>query len=140
MKLSTTWSRAGSRLFLIGTLTLVLTSMAHAADWSSIGLYEQGTFYIDRDSLTRDGNTRKVWTMLDYRQPQTSHQGKAYRSTRSLLQFDCRDHRVKTLSLSRHTGTRLQGDTLTSEGVIADWQPIPADTPMAKMAWVVCGQ
>jgi hypothetical protein len=140
MKLLNTWSRFGRPSALVCVLATLLTPVAQAADWSSIGLYEQGTFYIDRDSLIREGTTRKVWTMLDYRQPQTSHQGKPYRSSRSLLQFDCRDHRVKTLSLSRHTGARLQGDTLTSEGVIADWQPIPADTPMAKMAWVVCGQ
>jgi hypothetical protein len=136
MKLST------MRLTLLG-LTWVLLPMACppalAADWAAVGLFEQGTFYIDRDSIAREGETRKVWTMLDYRQPQHNSHGKTYRSTRSLQHIQCKTQRVKTLSLAFYTGTRGSGDVLSSEGVIQEWQPIPHDSVVAKMAWTVCG-
>lgn len=114
-------------------------SPANAADWAAVGLFEQGTFYIDRDSIAREGETRKVWTMLDYRQPKTNSHGQAYRSTRSLQQIQCKTQQVKTLSLAFYKGTRGAGDVLSSEGVIQEWQPIPPDSVLAKMAWTVCG-
>ena len=114
-------------------------SPAIAADWAALGLFDQGTFYIDRDHIERVGETRKVWTMLDYRQPKTNSHGHPYRSTRSLLQIQCKTHQVKTLSLAFYTGTRGSGDVLSSEGVIQEWQPIPPDSVLAKMAWTVCG-
>ena len=114
-------------------------SPANAADWAAVGLFEQGTFYIDRDSIAREGETRKVWIMLDYRQPKTNSHGQAYRSTRSLQQIQCKTQQVKTLSLAFYKGTRGAGDVLSSEGVIQEWQPIPPDSVLAKMAWTVCG-
>ena len=112
---------------------------AIAADWAALGLFDQGTFYIDRDHVTREGETRKVWTMLDYRQPKTNSHGQPYRSTRSLMQIQCKTQQVKTLSLAFYKGTRGSGDVLSSEGVIQEWQPIPPDSVLAKMAWTVCG-
>jgi len=77
--------------------------------------------------------------MLDYRQPKTNSHGQPYRSTRSLMQIQCKTQQVKTLSLAFYKGTRGSGDVLSSEGVIQEWQPIPPDSVLAKMAWTVCG-
>ena len=136
MKLSTMPQAAG---WLAGAVLATLLLPAQAADWAAVGLFDQGTFYIDRDHVERDGDTRKVWTMLDYRQPKTNSHGQAYRSTRSLQQIQCKTQQVKTLSLAFYKGTRGSGDVLSSEGVIQEWQPIPPDSVLAKMAWTVCG-
>ena len=116
-----------------------VTGPVRAADWAALGLFDQGTFYIDRDTIVREGETRKVWTMLDYRQPKSNSHGLPYRSTRSLVQIQCKTQQVKTLSLAFFKGTRGSGDVLSSEGVIQDWQPIPPNSVLAKMAWTVCG-
>ncbi len=136
MKLSTMRLTA---LGLAWALLGVASPPAWAADWAAVGLFDQGTFYIDRDSIAREGETRKVWTMLDYRQPQHNSHGQSYRSTRSLQHIQCKSHQVKTLSLAFYTGTRGSGNVLSSEGVIQEWQPIPSDSVLAKMAWTVCG-
>ena len=93
---------------------LLWASTVWAAEWISVGLYDAGSYYVDRASMTRLGQVRKVWTMLDYRQPQTNAQGKTYLSTRTLMEFDCKRERVRPRSLSLHSGNRLQGQTLTS--------------------------
>ena len=136
MKLSI--MRSAMRGLVWAALGLSLTS-ARATDWFALGLFDQGTFYIDRSHVTREGDSRKVWTMLDYRQPKTNSHGQAYRSTRSLQQIQCKTQQVKTLSLAFYKGTRGAGDVLSSEGVIQEWQPIPPDSVLAKMAWTVCG-
>ena len=136
MKLSTMRS---SLPWLAAAVLGAVTLPALAADWAALGLFDQGTFYIDRDHITREGETRKVWTMLDYRQPKSNSHGLPYRSTRSLMHIQCKTQQVKTLSLAFYKGTRGSGDVLSSEGVIQDWQPIPPDSVLAKMAWTVCG-
>ena len=115
---------------------------AGAVDWQSMGLMDLGVFYIDRDSISspQAGNKhlRQVWSMLDYRDPQKNALGKSYRSTRSLIEIDCENNRTKTLSLSMHTGARLTGDVLTSEGVIGPWHSIPPDTPLVHIKKAIC--
>jgi hypothetical protein len=124
-------------LFLASVL---LTShLALANQWTALGLFEIGTFYVDTDNITTAGDHRKAWTMLDYRQPKVhAPTGKPFKSTRMQMEFDCKDQTVRTLSLSYHTGVRLSGDTLSTEGVIGQFEPVPPDTPIFKIMRLVC--
>jgi hypothetical protein len=126
------------RALFVGLLVWLPSAWLHAADWMAVGLYEQGAFYIDRETISRTGSIRKVWTMLDYRQPQSSSQGKTYRSTRTLMAFDCARSYVQSLSMSLHSGSNLKGEVLTSEGIIREWQPVPPQTPIAIIMANVC--
>jgi hypothetical protein len=118
---------------------MVASIFAHAAHWTAIGLYDVGTFYIDTDSVTVSGERRKVWTSLDYREPQLNqHDQKTYKSTRMQMEFDCHDQSVRTLSLSYHSGVRLSGETLSTEGVIEQFELVPIDTPVFKIMRQVC--
>ena len=115
---------------------------AFSSDWQAMGLMELGIYYIDIDSIHKVSDSPlevEVWTMLDYRDPQTNAHGQVYRSTRALMAINCRDKTIKTLSLSWHSGNKMSGNTLGSEGVMGQWQPIPPDTPVVKIQRSVCG-
>ena len=119
--------------------SILTSSFANADHWTSIGLFEAGTFYIDTDSVLVIGHHRKVWTSLDYRSPQINqHSKKMYKSTRMQLEFDCKEKTVRTLSLSYHTGVRLSGETLSSEGAINQFEGVPPDKPIFKIMHRVC--
>jgi hypothetical protein len=76
---------------------------------------------------------------LDYRQPKVhAPTGQTFKSTRMQMEFDCKDQTVRTLSLSYHTGVRLSGDVLSTEGVIAPFEPVPPETPVFKIMRLVC--
>jgi len=117
---------------------LLFSNFTLAAQWTAVGLFEVGTFYIDIDNITQTGDHRKAWTMLDYREPKVhTPTGKHFKSTRMQMEFDCKAQAVRTLSLSYHTGVRLSGDTLSTEGVIGPFEPVPPETPIFKiMRWV----
>jgi hypothetical protein len=122
------------------SLALLLTGLglpAHAR-WETIGLYAQGTFYIDLDSVVREPGKRKLSSSVDYRSPQTNSQGKQYLSTRSLLHIDCTAELARTLHLSFFAGPMLKGAVVESEGILLDWQPIPSGTPMYRIMHRVC--
>ncbi len=124
-------------LFLASVL---LTSpLLHANQWTAVGLFDIGTFYVDTDNITHNGNHRKTWTMLDYREPKRhAPTGQNFKSTRMQMEFDCKEQTVRTLSLSYHTGVRLSGDTLSTEGVIGSFEPVPPETPIYKIMRLVC--
>jgi hypothetical protein len=111
---------------------------AMAADWVSIGMTDSVVFGIDRSSLEQEGHMRRVWAMLDYRQPQKNSQGKTYLSSRMLLEIDCAQKQARSRSLAIYSGAHLRGETLTSEGVIAEWQPVPPSSPVFTIMRHVC--
>ena len=77
--------------------------------------------------------------MLDYRQPKVhAPTGKEFHSTRMQMEFDCKEETVRTLSLSYHTGARLSGDALSTEGVIGPFEPVPPNTLIHKIMRLVC--
>ena len=89
--------------------------------------------------ITHAGENHKAWTMLDYREPKVhAPTGKNFKSTRMQMEFNCKEQTVRTLSLSYHTGVRLSGDTLSTEGVIGPFEPVPPETPIFKIMRLVC--
>jgi len=110
---------------------------AHAR-WVNMGLYPIGIFYIDTTSLVREGDDRKVLSMLDYREAQTSTDGQKFLSTRSQLHIDCKQELVRTLHLTMFAGPMLGGAVVESGGLLKEWQLIPTDTAMRRIWYRVC--
>ena len=120
------------------TLSLVCQSQAWATDWINIGMSDSAVYGIDRSSIEKDGHKRRVWSKLDYRQPQKTSLGKPYLSSRMLMEIDCQQRLGRSRSLAIYSGANLSGEMLTSEGVIADWQPVPPTSPVFTIMRHVC--
>ena len=127
-----------SHKFLVGLCLTTMSMCAHAADWVSLGMVDLGTYGIDRASIEKDGSLRRVWTKLDYREPQKSNQGKTYLSSRALMEMDCVKKQVRTRSIALYSGHHLGGEALTSEGVLDAWQALAPNSPVFTMFKVVC--
>ena len=117
---------------------LLLCTVAQAANWTSAGLHDLGIYYYESASIEHQGDRHRAWTMLDYRDPQKNKQGQSFKSTRAQMEFDCKDKRVRALTVSFHSGSRLSGEVLVSEGVFQDWMGVPPTTPMANIMKAVC--
>jgi hypothetical protein len=48
------------RALFVGLLVWLPSAWLHAADWMAVGLYEQGAFYIDRETISRTGSIASV--------------------------------------------------------------------------------
>lgn len=123
---------------LLCGLCLVVVNPSWASDWVSVGMSDAAVYGIDRASIEKDGHTRRVWSMLDYRQPQKNSLGKTYLSSRMLMEIDCQQKLGRSRSLAIYSGAHLSGELLTSEGVIADWQPVPPSSPVFTIMRHVC--
>jgi len=123
---------------LLCTLGLVAINLSWASDWVSVGMSDAAVYGIDRASVEKEGPIRRVWSMLDYRQPQKNSLGKTYWSSRMLMEIDCQQKWGRSRSLAIYSGAHLSGEMLTSEGVIADWQPVPPSSPVFTIMQHVC--
>jgi hypothetical protein len=120
-------------------LAIVMFGLQTAhAEWKLIGNFPAGNYYIEANTLEKTGVMREFWTLLDYPSAQKSARGVMYFSTRTHMQLDCKKKSVRILQFSMHAGKMLSGDMIDQQGVMREWQSIPPDTPLVKIAQMVC--
>ena len=106
--------------------------------WEPVALDESGTFYVDPKSITQEDGVRTVWSALDYKKPQSTAQGKAYRSARSQIKLNCSKKTAMIMHLTYHTGPMLTGEVLHRQGMLHEWMAIDPSSPIHKIARRVC--
>lgn len=117
---------------------LVFSCAGAHAEWSRVSYFDQGDFYIDRATIARVDDHREVWSMLDYRSPQMDSNGKIFRSSRSMLQFNCEHKTARAIHMSFYSGSMLRGNEISKMGSLKEWAAVPPDTPIREILRVVC--
>jgi hypothetical protein len=75
------------------------TQAAWAAKWMLLDSSRAGAYYVDRASIVKvDKTTRKAWSMQSFRKAQTTPEGHAYRSVKSLHLYTCNEHTATLLA------------------------------------------
>lgn len=128
--------RARWLLGCCASLALVAPAQARL---ESVGLYPHAAVYLDTaEPVRREGAHRKLWTVTDYKQRQSHEGGTSYRSSRAWMDIDCAAQKARVLHLTFFEGPMQSGQVIEREGILHDWLPIPADSPMARLAYKVC--
>ena len=107
---------------LLAALTTVSLAPAHAAgaaqgtNWSKLSGNGSATLYIDKTSIARveegPDQARKAWTLVSYRKPQMSADGKTYRSLKAQYLYDCKEHSVTLLAQAFYPATLARGEAV----------------------------
>ncbi len=101
-------------------------------------LHDQGMFYIDPQSLQEHGERKEIWSVLDYRKPQFTAEGKPYLSIQAQVWINCRAKMGRIMHLTYYSAGMLGGKEVQKQGMLQDWQEIAPDTPVQKIARRVC--
>jgi hypothetical protein len=123
---------------LLSLAALGLVSTSFAANWAITGMSDTAEYGIDKSSVEKNGDMRKVWVMLDYRKVQQTSLGKPFWSSRALMEMNCNTKEVRTRSVALYSGPKLSGDMLTSEGVFNQWQVAPPNSPVFNIMRSLC--
>lgn len=106
--------------------------------------------YVDMATISKSGDTIKVWRMNDFSKleplinrwlPPSSTNSKAHLSVRIQEEYNCRDQQVRLLFASYHSGHMGGGQTVHAGSVPGKWISIGGLTPdvPAKLLWrAVC--
>jgi hypothetical protein len=120
------------RKYLIGLLMLI--SCSAWADWVQVADSSVSTYFVDRASIRKEGSFRKVWEIENYKK-----QEKGVQSTRSRVEYDCKQERYKTLTISTHTELMAEGLALENESNANNpWRDIPPKTVSARLLQYAC--
>lgn len=134
------WAQlAASCLAAFLTLASVPAQTApHQGKWEGLYMAELGLYYIDARSIRREGAHTEVWTMLDYKKPQSTADGKAFLSTQSLLMLNCSMKMGRIMHMTYYSGAMAAGNEVLKQGMLHDWMEIDPGSPVQRIAKRVC--
>jgi Surface-adhesin protein E len=121
-----------NRILLVLLLTMVSTSAM--AEWVRIGIDSKATYYVNPDSVRKYDDRANLWRLSDFKS------GKAYRSSKSNVEFDCKASQFRTLFYSLYSKSMGEGKTVYSNGVTQKWGPIPPGSAMEYYFQLACGE
>jgi hypothetical protein len=125
------------RLALVALLAAAPT--ASGAQWEKVGGSSRLDLYIDRASITREGARVQALVRTEWAEPQQAAR-MAYRSSLARDEFDCDEHRSRTLELTLYPQSNLAGAPVrTGAAPSARWSAAGPGTMAENTLKTVCG-
>ena len=127
----------------IGAILLLaaVSSSAAAAAWVEAGSNEAGAiYYADPGTIRRAGNRVKMWNLVDYKSARVSSGGMPYMSTKTHVEYDCKEECVRTLYYSNHSGNMGRRKSVFSDDDPTKWRPVPRGTVQEDLWEIACGK
>lgn len=113
---------------------LALGAAPAMAQWVKVDDKDNAIHYIDRATLTRSGDMRRVWVTQYVREK--GPDGEI--SRRSLLEYDCAGRRFRYLSTARHSARPQAGEKPAPESPPKPPAYIPAPIDDKTVQSAVC--
>ena len=122
--------------------TLLLISICFVtgsawADWVRVTGNAELTYYIDPATIRKDGNLRKVWSILDLKEPDKKS---GELSSRTRQEYDCKEERYRFLSMTEHSGQMATGNTLKNINEPSEWWDVPPKSMNEIVLKAVCSK
>ena len=123
---------------LIG-LMLLLVSGAASAEWTVVGPNEEINQYVDKATIRRNGNFVKMWDLVDYKKAQVFG-GTSDLSYRSLVEYDCKEKRYRSLALTTYSGQMLSGTVNFIGNDTQKWKAVASGSMAETLRKIACGK
>ena len=109
------------RTALVAALAFV--SWNAVAGWVEVSDTDRFITFADPASITKSGDTVKMWDLLDYRQVRDV-EGFRYMSQKSESEYNCKKARTRPLVMFLHVGMMGSGDTVFTSNTPDPWQRV----------------
>jgi hypothetical protein len=118
-------------IFLIVSLTPA------QAEWEKITENNNLINYIDKSTIKKDGNTRKVWRLTDLKNREITGE----MSIRMMVEHDCKEDLFRYLSVSNHSEP-MAGGRIINQGRKdeKEWNAVPPETLSATIHKILCAK
>ena len=119
---------------LVGLALLGGLMPASALAWTRIGETPEVTLYVNRNSIEKEDNVRRVWEMQDLKTPDAE----GVRSRRYLNEYDCyyKMHRIG--QMTSFAGPKMSGQKIASVDDMGYWRKIPPNGVFVLTYIAVC--
>ena len=89
--------------------------------WTRIGETPEVTLYVNRKSIEREDNIRRVWEMQDLKTPDPE----GVRSRRYLNEYDCTYKMHRLGQMTSFAGPKMTGEKVAEVKDMGYWRKIP---------------
>ena len=121
---------------LLFVLLLTISLVVHAQWTFVLDTNDETKFFIDNTTISQVNQFKRAWFKLEY--SLNSEMSKVgVLSSRVYREFDCREKKVRTLSLTTFSQPNLLGVSTTGNK-ISDWSFIAPNTNAELMLEIVC--
>ena len=110
----------------------------HRPHWDAVLLNDKGLSHFDPHSVAVNGQVRTFMSMVDYKAPQETADGKRYRSTVTEIQLNCKSGTARIMHMAYHTDSMGAGKEVHKEGMVREWMDVPAASPIERIAKRIC--
>lgn len=107
-----------------------------AGAWTRIGETPEVTLYVDRQSIEKEDNIRRVWELQDLKVADAD----GVRSRRYLNEYDCQYKMHRLSQVTSHAGPKLTGQKLFTVNETGYWRKIPPNGVFVLTYVAVCVQ
>lgn len=120
--------------------TLLMCSQSVMAEWVRHGVSadENVQAYYDPDTIREKSGTTKVWTIWDFRYPQTALNGATYLSRKGQEEFNCDNETNRDIYVLYTLNNGGRGDVVFKDNVGSQFEPITPDSIVATLFDIVC--
>jgi len=105
---------------------LSLTSQSALAGWTAIASDPIATEYVNFDTVEREDYFVKMWNMSDFKSPQEVGNGKLFKSSKALQEYDCANDKKRLISLVHYIENMGTGQVAYFDSSPDQWRPITA--------------
>lgn len=128
-------------LKIVLMILLAVVSDNAMAKWVSVGQTEHETYYVNKATIHKSGNTVKMWSLIDYKAAQHTSDGELYLSSKAQTEYDCEESRMRSLIViwsSGYMGTKYA--VMSRSNKSGEWTPVAPDSPDALLRTIACGK
>lgn len=120
----------------IFALVLMLSAAPTLAGWDTVYETKTAVHYIDPETIRKEGDLRKVSTLQDLKV-----QGeRGERSMRALMEYDCKNKRVRPISATAHRGQMATGEIVATISKPSKWISIAPESAFNTTLRHVCAR
>lgn len=109
---------------------------ATAWAWTRIGETPEVTLYVNRNSIEREDNIRRVWEMQDLKTPDAE----GVRSRRYLNEYDCTYKMHRLGQMTSFAGPKMTGAKVAEVKEMGYWRKIPPNGVFVLTYIAMCVQ
>lgn len=127
------WLQKSQMKYLLALL--FFASLQAKAEWIDVAESESGViFYVDKETIKKEGNLVKVWVLINYKKAGRSGQ----LSSKHKQEYDCAKERTRDVSVTGYSRNMGKGDVIATGHYLSEWSEIAPDTVQREVMQFVC--
>ena len=121
---------------ILFVLLISISSVVHA-QWTLVSQGSSGLIYIDKSSIQQNGSYMRMWERHDYFENSEPATVGKMRSSRSLIEYDCREKKSRVLSFQAFKEPDFK-NAYPQDNRFDEWSFIAPGTIAATTLNIVC--